>query len=39
MTKLRVQMKMELELKGYSDKTQRSYINYVENYASFLISP
>lgn len=35
MTKLREKMKMELELKGYSDKTQSAYINHVKNYASF----
>ena len=35
MTKLRDQMKMELELKGYSDKTQSSYINHVKRYAGF----
>lgn len=35
MTKLREQMKMNLELKGYSSNTRDTYIRCVKNYAEF----
>lgn len=35
MTKLREQMKIDLELKGYSPKTQYAYIRHVKNCAKY----
>lgn len=33
MSKLREQMEMDMDIKGYSQKTKKSYINHVKNYA------